>query len=361
MRALRGPWLAACCCAACGETGDDAGFRNLDPGADAAAAGGSGGGGGGGGGAGAAGGGADASPDAGPKHGPPYPIVLAHGFFGFEQFAGVDFATYFYQVRDHLASHGEPLVFTPAVDPFNDSTHRGAELANHVAAILEETGHARVNLIGHSQGGLDARVVAHDHANRVASVTTVATPHGGTPIADVVLGLAQSDQATALIDWLVQMAAAPLYDAAGNETALSKPMHLFSQPGIAAFNAEYTDAAGVQYFSVTGRTGLHPGGADCVVAGAPDFVASFAGVLDASDPLLAPTEALLDGGLADPFPNDGLVRVKDARWGAFLGCVPADHLDQIGHLFGDAPGLTNPWRHLDFYAGLVAFLRAQGL
>ena len=43
-------------------------------------------------------------PDVPAPLGPPYPIVLAHGFFGFEQFAGVDFATYFYGVKDYLSS-----------------------------------------------------------------------------------------------------------------------------------------------------------------------------------------------------------------------------------------------------------------
>src|SRR5258708_1748861 len=28
-------------------------------------------------------------------NGPPYPFVLAHGFFGFEKFAGLDFETYY--------------------------------------------------------------------------------------------------------------------------------------------------------------------------------------------------------------------------------------------------------------------------
>ena len=69
---------------------------------------------------------------------------------------------------------------------------------------------------------------------------------------------------------------------------------------------------------------------------------------------------LVVGGVAR-VPNDGLVRVADARWGTFLGCVPADHLDQIGHLFGGPPGLGNGWRWLDFYADLVRFVRAQGL
>lgn len=32
--------------------------------------------------------------------------------------------------------------------------------------------------------------------------------------------------------------------------------------------------------------------------------------------------------------NDGLVTVDSARWGRFMGCLPADHLQEVGHLLG---------------------------
>jgi triacylglycerol lipase len=350
---------------ACGSSSESGAGSAGSGGVDAA--GGTGGDGGTGGSAGVAGSGGsggfvpDAGPDAPEKLGPPYPIVLAHGFFGFEEFAGVDFATYFYGVKDHLAQNGEPLVFTPAVDPFNDSTFRGAQLVLRIEEILAQTGHAKVNLIGHSQGGLDARVVAHDRPDLVASVTTFATPHQGTPIADIVLGLVQNPDAKSFVDWLVNIAAAPLYDQAGKETALSKPMHLFSEQGIAEFNAKYVDRAGVLYFSLTGRSDWELGGAACQSADAPPFVTQYQQELDPIDPALSLTETLLDGGLTDPYPNDGLVRAEDAKWGTFLGCVPADHLDQIGHLFGDSPGLGNGFDHLELYRELVAYLREKGL
>jgi triacylglycerol lipase len=295
------------------------------------------------------------------KLGPPYPIVLAHGFFGFEEFAGVGFATYFYGVKQALAAQGETLVFTPAVDPFNDSTARGQMLIERIEEILAETGHAKVNLIGHSQGGLDARVVAYERPELVASVTTFATPHQGTPIADIVLRLVQNQDAQRFIDWLVKLAAAPLYGQAGEQTSLSKPMLLFSEKGIAEFNAKYHDRASVRYFSLTGRTNWHLGGSDCQTEDAPPFITQWNTARDPVDPLLSLTEALLDGGLGDPYPNDGLVRVADAKWGKFLGCVPADHLDEIGHLFGDSPGVGNGWKHRELYASLIAYLRAQGL
>ncbi|MEJ7729820.1 MAG: hypothetical protein WKG00_11430, partial [Polyangiaceae bacterium] len=49
-----------------------------------------------------------------PGLGPPYPIVLAHGFFGFDSLAGIDAVTYFWGVPGALANDGETLVFTPA-------------------------------------------------------------------------------------------------------------------------------------------------------------------------------------------------------------------------------------------------------
>ncbi len=292
--------------------------------------------------------------------GPPYPIVLAHGFFGFEAFAGVNFATYFYQVKDDLAKNGEALVLTPAVDPFNDSHFRGAQLEKHIEAFLAQTGHAKVNIIGHSQGGLDARVVAFRRPDLVASVTTVATPHGGTPIADIVLKIDPNPNAQGFIDWLAKRVGAPLYDAIGNETSVSKPMYLFSTAGIQKFNAEIKDQPAVSYYSVTGRSDWHLGGKDCNVPGAPDFIAKYKTTIDPIDPLFSLVEELIDGGLTAPYPNDGLVRVADAKWGTFLGCVPADHLDEVGQLFGDVPGLANPWRHKPFYRDLVKYLRDQG-
>jgi triacylglycerol lipase len=296
-----------------------------------------------------------------PALGPPYPIVLAHGFFGFETFAGIDFVTYFYGVADRLAGEGEPWVFTPAVNPFDDSTARGEQLLAHVEAILAETGHAKVNLVGHSQGGLDARVVASLRPDLVASVTTFATPHHGTPISDIVLGVVADPQQQDLVDELVQLFGAAIWPEVDGDTSLFESFAQFSTEGIAEFNATYPDAPGVLYASIAGRSSYHLGHPACVVEDAPAFVADFAASVDALDGGFTVSGAILTADVLAPVANDGLVRVTDARWGTFLGCVPADHLDEVGQLLGDVPGLTNPWRHDEFYVELVAWLRAQGL
>ncbi len=291
--------------------------------------------------------------------GPPYPIVLAHGFFGFEDFAGIDFITYFYEVKDDLAQRGETLVFTPTVDPFNDSETRGEELLAHVEQILAETGYEKVNIIGHSQGGLDARYVAHERPDLVASVTTYATPNRGTPIADVILGLVADERTRDLADQLVRIIGAPLWDAAGNETSVFAALRQFSTEGINSFNDRYPNVDGIAYYSVTGRTDGTDGNPDCTVSGSPDFIRQYIFTNDPVDPLLSIPEAIIDGP-DNNIPNDGLVRVRDARWGQFLGCIPADHLDEIGQLFGDNPGGHNDFDHKQFFADLIAYLRAQG-
>jgi triacylglycerol lipase len=295
----------------------------------------------------------------GTAKGPPFPVVLAHGFFGFEEFAGVDFATYFYEVKARLELDGE-AVLTPAVDPFNDSAYRGAQLLAFVEETLEQTGHAKVVLVGHSQGGLDARWVAHERPDLVAAVVTISTPHHGTPIADIALKVIDDPALSDVLDFLLQAAGGPLYDQVGDETSLAKPMHLFSQEGIAEFNREITDSPDVRYASLAGRSGGHDGGGDCAPDVVLGFVSAWQDATDPIDPLFAVPEAILDGGLGESIPNDGLVRVKDARWGEFWGCVPADHLDEIGHLFGDGPGFGNEWDHLESYSKLVAHLRALG-
>lgn len=290
--------------------------------------------------------------------GPPYPIVLAHGFFGFEELGG-SFLTYFYGVKEDLAAIGE-TVYTPAVDPFNDSETRGEELAEAIGAILEETGHEKVVIVGHSQGGLDARYVASTRPEQVAAVVTIATPHFGTPTIDIVRAATDNEDLREWVDGLVRVVGRPLWDAAGEETSFFAALDQLSEDGAAAFNEAHPDRAGVDYFSIGGRSDRNLALMVCAAEDPPGFVSDFAIDRDPIDPLLAASEAFMDGGFGDPEPNDGLVRVTSSRWGTFLGCIPADHFDQMGQILGDDPGFGNRWEHLGFYRSLVAWIRAGG-
>jgi triacylglycerol lipase len=292
-----------------------------------------------------------------PDKGPPYPFVLAHGFFGFDKFAGLDFETYFYEIKDHLASQGE-IVLTPAVDPFNNSDVRGAELLAQIQQFLVQSGASKVNIIGHSQGGLDARVVANLRPDLVASVVTISTPHHGTPVGDVAMKLLADPNAQQIIDDLVKLIGGPLYDTVGDKTSLTAALELFSQPGITAFNQNHPDSPGVFYASIAGRSQLHANDDDCTGDIVVPLVTDWHSTLDPINPLFAVTGLLLDG--TDNATNDGLVRARDAKWGEYWGCLPADHLDEVGQILGQSPGLGNNWKYKDFYSQLIAYMRSRG-
>ena len=299
---------------------------------------------------------ADVAADVPVGLGPPYPIILAHGFFGFNDFAGAGFLTYFYKVLDELQSQGEYLVYTPTVDPFASSEVRGDQLWAQIEAILKQTGKAKVVLVGHSQGGLDARVVAHNHPDKVAAVFMVATPHQGSPVADAVLFLAPGPISKGVIDALGKLIGGTVNpDGTTNDTSLIAALTQLSSKTMPVFNATYTDAPGVPYWSVAGRSTYAGNGGDCSVSNAPSFVSKWNKDLDPCNALLFGLTAAMIGQV-----NDGLVPVTSAKWGTFLGCVPADHLDQIGQILGQPPGLFNGFKYKELWTGIVGWLRGQG-
>ena len=67
-------------------------------------------------------------------------------------------------------------------------------IVSRIDAILSETGAPKVNLIAHSKGGLEARMAASSlgYGTRIASITTVATPHRGSKTVDRLMKLPRS-------------------------------------------------------------------------------------------------------------------------------------------------------------------------
>jgi triacylglycerol lipase len=114
-----------------------------------------------------------------------YPIVLVHGLFGFDQILG---NPYFFQIASALQQDGA-RVFTVQVASANNNDERGEQLLQQVRRIIAITGAPKVNLIGHSQGGPTARYVLGVRPDLVASLTTVGSPHTGSPVADAISGL----------------------------------------------------------------------------------------------------------------------------------------------------------------------------
>ncbi|MEK6396425.1 MAG: alpha/beta fold hydrolase, partial [Burkholderia gladioli] len=105
-----------------------------------------------------------------------YPVILVHGLSGTDKFAGV--IDYWYGIQSDLQSHGAQ-VYVANLSGFQSDdgpNGRGEQLLAYVKQVLAVTGATKVNLIGHSQGGLTSRYVAAVAPQLVASVTTIGTP-----------------------------------------------------------------------------------------------------------------------------------------------------------------------------------------
>lgn len=284
----------------------------------------------------------------------PYPIVLAHGMSGFKNIGPLN---YYYGVADALSKDGHD-VHVAQVDAFNSSEVRGAELQSFVLGVISQTGAAKVNLICHSQGGFDCRYVAHNIPDNVASVTTIATPHLGDPIADI----AENDipgPLTDAVSALLNIFGTAL-DQGQNTQNAQLAISLLSAKGAAAFTAKYPDAPQVSYYSIAGRSNGVLGDDVCGTPTQAPFVARWNSYVNPVNALLSATGTILSNNVTPPPTNDGLVPVGSAKWGTFLGCIPADHLDEVGQIAGQSPGNGNPFDHILFYRQLADWLVAKG-
>lgn len=280
-----------------------------------------------------------------------YPIVLMHGFN-----AGREGGWSFYRVEDALRGDGH-TVYTAEVPPFAPVAERARALAPQIDRLLRDTGAAKVNLVAHSMGGLDARYYTAALApDAVASVTTISTPHRGSRVADAGLGLIPGIADDAL-DFL-----AALWGRTYNEVAADADVRAaltaLSSDEAERFNAEVADVPGVDYQSWAGVSSVL-GVANPFDEGACEFAILGGGEnADRMNAQLVPGAALLAGVRFTP--NDGMSTVASAKWGRFRGCIPADHFDEVGQPEHDRPDPHTGFDHVRFYRNLAFELAAAG-
>src|SRR4051794_23641245 len=246
------------------------------------------------------------------------PIVLVHGLMGFDSLRvrGLRLRGYFPGIEDELRRAGN-RVHCASLSPTAGVAHRADELR----AFLDHVAPAEpVHVIAHSMGGLDARYAVSrlGMADRVLSLTTISTPHRGSPFAD--WGVRR-------LEWLAK----PLFK------FFAMPDQAFydlTTDGCRAFNADVPDVPTVRYFSVAGR---------CSLAWlSPEW--------------LLPHEVIrrAEG------PNDGLVSVASATWGEQTDVWDGDHVSLIN--WPNPQALTfGVWRcRRRQYAALVQRLADAG-
>ena len=220
----------------------------------------------------------------------PERVAFLHGFAGFAEVGvGPVSSAYFRGVAERLRARGVRAAFI-RVSPFASIGTRAAELAAAVRAL----GAGRTHLVAHSMGGLDARfAVTHLGLDeRVASLVTIATPHGGTPLADAGARLVRGSRV--------------LSESLGSVLDLTTER-------MRAFEADTPDVCTVHYASVAVSPGRGARGVG---------------------PWLLPTYRWLRREAGD---NDGVVPLASQRRGRVLGHLDADHWSVVGWGSFDAP------------------------
>lgn len=109
-----------------------------------------------------------------------YPIVLAHGIAAKE----ARIMNAFGKIGDKLTEAGYD-VYIADTDGFGKIETNAQQLRDFILGVLDRTGAEKVNIIAHSKGGLDAKYMITELGmeDKVASLTTLCTPHRGSIIA----------------------------------------------------------------------------------------------------------------------------------------------------------------------------------
>ncbi|CUM68438.1 uncharacterized protein PRCAT00006161001 [Priceomyces carsonii] len=280
---------------------------------------------------------------------PRYPIVLCHGFSGFDKLTffsepkmmqsatqdlnqdvkrtinnGLIELDYWYGIKDALQKFG-CTVMIGKVPPFASIEDRASSLndfinrrfkelrKNYKAASIypsgkdesadngkgsSEKGKAiKVNLISHSMGGLDSRYLISKLKQRdyeVVSLTTISTPHHGSECADFFM------------------------DHFKNSTAMQKlfpSVKELTTQNLVKFNEEIQNDPSVSYFSYGAR-----------------FTPKWYNLFNVTWRIIRRSIELRNKREHTHIStdNDGMVSVESAKWGEYLGTLDqVDHLDLI--------------------------------
>ncbi len=242
-----------------------------------------------------------------------YPILLVSGL-GLADHHSL--YNYWGTIPDYLKEHGAP-VFTANQDAFTSNVDNAIKLKYRVFEVLEKSKKDKVNIIGHSKGGIEARYMISrlEMANHVSSLTTLSSPHHGSGIADIILGRIK----------IGRIATARLVNIYARLVGDKRPDSLratisVSSEGMKSFNKDVIDHPKVYYQSYAGHINKNY----------PNIMWR----------TLARLLYTVDGK------NDGLVSIQSAKWGNYRGLIQSEDCDSVSHL--DMVGLNT-------FTGVKAF------
>lgn len=278
-----------------------------------------------------------------------YPIVLVHGMLGFDTIGPVN---YWWGIPGALRSGGA-TVYQPQVSATNGNEIRGEQLLAQLRQIQAQTGVAKFNLVAHSQGGITARYVLANAPELVASVLTVGSPHGGSPVADGVLRDVQAAGVSGLAFDILSGLGTIISYLSGQPKLPQDAYATFNDTTVAnaaAFNARYP--VGIPTTPCGQGTATAPNGAKLYSASG---TAPITNLLDPVDSIMGLMSTYFKGA-----PSDGMVGQCSSHFGAVLKDNYAwNHMDEVNQTFG-VRGLFTP-DPVAFYRTHANRLKSAGL
>lgn len=257
-----------------------------------------------------------------------YPILLVHGVF----FRDFKFPPYWGRIPSELQKNGAQVFFGEHSSALSVEDS-GKELCARIKALCRDTKCEKVNVIAHSKGGLDIRAAAALCPQRIASITTINTPHRGCQFADYLLEK---------VPLSLQKGVAKSYNAAALKLGDPAPDFLSAVRDLTAKNTAEFGA-------------LHP-----LPQGV--FCRSVGSVL--KSPAGGKFPLNFTYRLAKHFDgaNDGLVAISSFSWGADFKLLTPVGRRGISH--GDVIDLNREniegFDVREFYVGLVSDLKNRG-
>ena len=246
-------------------------------------------------------------------------LAFAAGVLVPQHFVGHD---YF-----RAAAAAFPGALFPAVPTTSTVAARAEALAQQIDAAFPA---GPIHVVAHSMGGLDTRSLLSRNLRglaapgRIASLSTISSPHRGSPVADLLVG---PEPNGAGVRPFVYSALRHAFDALGlSLDALGE----LTTGSTAAFNTAHTNVSHVRYISYAGDR------ADSIALKPAHLYIESLGQSDAERV------------------NDGIVSIASATWGELITPRwPTDHFGELGYNLNSLT-LHSAFDHIAAYRDIVA-------
>lgn len=227
-----------------------------------------------------------------------YPILLVHGM------VLKDFKLYraFRKIKDVLIDNSVD-VYVSKIDGIGTIENNANQLKKEILNLLEKTKANKVNIIAHSKGGLDSRYMISmlNMEDKVASLTTLSTPHHGSKLSRKLLTL--PNWMKNIIAFFVNL----FYKICKDE-----------HPDIIGVGKQLTDESMIEFNNK-------------IINSEKVFYQSYSSSLSSNKMFILKVPNAIMHKIENE-DSDGMVSISSSKWGEYKGDMPEgiDHAKMVG-------------------------------